>query len=307
MEAAFPQDRLSMNPFRFVSGQRPLPGPSAGGRQAGIFITHVLNHRIQAHFDRLRSETEAIIDWQLAYNPWTLSDLAAGRAEFEIDRTSVRVRQALNNGKLAMGYMDVVLFPLAKSANRKFVWILEYDVDFAGTWLDFFQQFSNNGADLLTTTLNTRRRDPRWTFWGSANGPCPKSRFTRAFMPIMRVSRRFIGTYEEALSTGEWSGHYEFLVPTIARVHGLRIEDIGGTGPFVPWRRRGRNYLNAAKDPHLSPGTFVWRPSMGAYFHEDDTAFTQRAMLYHPIKADVVDWEAQAPAALSEAIPCGEA
>lgn len=285
----------------FAAFQRPLLGPSAGSRQAGIFITHVLNDRIQAHFDRLRHETEEVIDWQLAYNPWTLSDLVAGRGEFEIDRTSGRVRQAMNKGNLSMGYMDIVLFPLAKSANREFVWILEYDVDFAGRWLDFFQQFSSNGVDLLATTLNTRRRDPRWTFWGSADGPCPKSRFTRAFMPIMRVSRRLIDVYEEALSTGEWSGHYEFLVPTIARVHGLRIEDIGGTGPFVPWRRRRRNYLNTAKDPHLGPGTFVWRPSMRAYFHEDHTAFMQRAMLYHPIKADVVEWEAEAPVALSEA------
>lgn len=291
-----------MNPFRFTAVKRPLLGPSAGGRQAGIFITHVLNDRIQAHFDRLRRETEAIIDWQFAYNPWTLSDLVAGRGDFEIDRTSVRVRQAVSSGNLSMGYMDIVLFPLAKSANREFVWVLEYDVDFAGRWLDFFQQFSNNGADLLATTLNTRRRDRRWTFWGTANGPCPKSLFTRAFMPIMRVSRRMIDVYQEALSTGEWGGHYEFLVPTIARVHGFRIEDIGGTGPFVPWRRRRRNYLNTAKDPHLGPGTFVWRPSMTAYFHEDHTAFNQQAMLYHPIKADVDEWEAEASVALPEAI-----
>ncbi|CDX17834.1 hypothetical protein MPLSOD_10435 [Mesorhizobium sp. SOD10] len=174
--------------------KRPWLGPSAGDRQAGIFITHVLNDRIRAHFDRLRHETEAIIDWQFAYNPWTLSDLVAGRGDFEIDRTSVRVRQAMSSGNLSMGYMDIVLFPLAKSANREFVWVLEYDVDFAGRWLDFFQQFSNNGADLLATTLNTRRRDRRWTFWGSANGPCPKSWFTRAFMPIMRVSRRLMST-----------------------------------------------------------------------------------------------------------------
>ena len=111
-----------------------------------------------------------------------------------------------------------------------------------------------------------------------------------------------IDVYQEALSTGEWSGHYEFLLPTIARAHGLRIEDIGGTGPFVPWRRRRRNYLNVAKDVLLSPGTFVWRPSMTAYFHEDDTAFTQRAMLYHPIKADVAEWETEASVAPSEAI-----
>lgn len=283
-----------MIPFRFATFQRPLPGPSASGRQAGIFVTHVLNHRIQAHFDRLRRETEEIIDWQFAYNPWTLSDLVAGRGEFEIDRTPARLRQAMDNGQLSMGYMDIVLFPLARSANREFVWVLEYDVDFAGRWLDFFQQFSNNGADLLATTLNTRRRDRRWTFWGTANGPCPKSLFTRAFMPIMRVSRRMIDVYQEALSTGEWSGHYEFLLPTIARAHGLRIEDIGGTGPFVPWRRRRRNYLNTAKDPHLAPGTFVWRPSMTAYFHEDHTAFKQQAMLYHPVKADVDEWEAEA-------------
>jgi len=302
MEAAFRQDRRSMNLFRFAAFQRPLLGVSAGGRPAGIFITHVLNDRIQAHFDRLRRETEEIIDWQLAYNPWTLSDLIAGRGEFKIDPASVRVRQAIDNGRLPMGYMDVVLFPLVKSANREFVWVLEYDVDFAGRWLDFFQQFSSNGADLLTTTLNTRRRDPRWAFWSTANGPCPKSRHTRGFLPIMRVSRRLVDTYEQALSTGEWSGHYEFLVPTIARVHGLRTEDIGGNGPFVPWRRRRRNYLNVAKDPYLSPGTFVWRPSMMAYFHEDDTAFTQRDMLYHPIKADVVEWQAEPPVALTEAI-----
>ncbi|TPN89443.1 hypothetical protein FJ988_00550 [Mesorhizobium sp. CU3] len=274
-----------------VFGQRLFRAP-ATGRPAGIFITHVLNDRIQAHFDRLCRETREIMDWRLVHNPWTLSDLVAGRGEVEIDESSARVRQAMKNERLQMGYMDIVLFPLARSANREFVWVLEYDVDFAGRWLDFFQQFSSNDADLLTTTINTRRRDPRWTFWDSANGPCRKSLFTRAFLPIMRVSRRLLDVYEEALSTGEWSGHYEFLVPTIARARGLRIEDIGGSGPFVPWRRRRRNYLNRAKDPYLSPGTFVWRPSMTAYFHEDDTAFTQRAMLYHPIKADVVEWRA---------------
>jgi hypothetical protein len=267
------------------------PGGTAHGRPAGIFITHVLNDRIRAHFDRLCIETRDIIDWQLVHNPWSLSDLIEGRAEFEIDEHSVRVKQARKLGRLSMGYMDIVLFPLMKATNRDFVWVMEYDVDFAGKWSDFFKQFSDNSADLLGTTINTRLRDWRWAHWSSAIGPCFKLGYLRSFLPIMRVSKRMVDVYEDALATGNWAGHYEFLVPTIARVHGLSLEDIGGAGPFVPKHRRNRNYLNMLRAPNLSPGTFVWRPSLEAYFHEDETAFTQQAMLYHPIKADVAEWD----------------
>jgi hypothetical protein len=122
--------------------------------------------------------------------------------------------------------------------------------------------------------------------WRKAVNPpyvSPRLR-TRAYLPILRVSRRFLKVYRRAVCTGEWEGHCEFLLPTIARTFDLSIEDIGGAGPFTPAPRIGRNYMNTANDVALSPGTFVCAPSTTTYFHETSHQFHRRDMLYHPDK-----------------------
>jgi hypothetical protein len=232
-----------------------------------------------------------LIDWKLIHNQLTISQLAEQKCE-EWAVRGPRLDDALQNGRLQMGYMDLVLLPLALRTTRSKVWLLEYDVDYSGHWATLFEQFRNNSADLLTTTVHSEAYDPSWAFWPTALHPANISSElkTRSFLPLCRVSRAFLHRYRDAVSTGEWRGHYEFLFPTIARAHRLSIEDIGGNGPFTPTERLNRNYENTGRG-HLSPGTFAFRPSRSFYFHEKPDQFERANMLFHPIKPSVEEWQ----------------
>lgn len=263
-------------------------------RPAGLFVTHVVNDRVVAHFERLRKQSRAFVLWRFIHNRATVQDLAERPSRGLKRMGPTRLSDALRHGRLQMGYMDVFLVPRALETKRRFVWICEYDVDFSGDWADFFRQFVGDRADLLTTTLNPQARDPAWAFWPGAINPAsvPETFRARSFLPLFRVSRRLLDAYCRALSTGDWRGNYEFLFPTIARDAGLTMEDIGGDGPFTAPTRYGANYENTPDHPHLTPGTFVWRPSRAGYFHEQPDAFERRDMLYHPVKPGIAEWRA---------------
>jgi hypothetical protein len=258
-------------------------------RPAGLFITHVCSDRISVHFSRLKQESGHLIDWQLIYHTKTLQELArdqAGRIP------KARLDQAISRGSFRMGYLDVVFVPLALEARRKFVWICEYDVDYSGNWANLFHQFADDSSDLLATTIELEAADPSWGYWSTAVQPSHVSATirTRSFLPLFRVSQRLLKAYWRAVSTGQWAGHCEFLVPTIARAHRLTIEDLGSHGSFTRTDRVGRNYINSPHDPYLVPGTFVFRPTMSAYFHEEPENFEHGEMLYHPVKPGVNEW-----------------
>lgn len=94
-------------------------------------------------------------------------------------------------------------------------------------------------------------------------------------MPASRRSRRFLETYRVEMARGEWSGHYEATMPSIAAYHRLKIADMLGVGRFA---LSGR----APVDSH----TYGFRPARSeAYFHEAPARFTRKGKLYHPIKA----------------------
>jgi hypothetical protein len=67
------------------------------------------------------------------------------------------------------------------------------------------------------------------------------------------------------------------LLPSVVERAGLRIEDFGGEGEFVPPGNENRFYCNDRFSSRLSPGTFVYRPVMTA-------AGSEPARLWHPVK-----------------------
>ena len=48
------------------------------------------------------------------------------------------------------GYLDTALLPCLRALRADHLWVMEYDVDFAGRWNDLFAPFADNDADLLT-------------------------------------------------------------------------------------------------------------------------------------------------------------
>ena len=253
----------------------------------GLFITTECTDRIRAHFERVRRQTEGLVDWRLVHNPCNHVDPVEPRLDppphevlFE------RLRQLDENGGLVPGHVDVLIMAAAWPLPHDHTWVMEFDVDYSGDWRTLFERFAANDADLLTTTLLPLADDPDWYFMDTALAPAcvdPACR-TRSFNPLMRMSRRFMEAYVAEVRDPGWQGHCEYLFPTIALHRGLKIEDMGGEGPFCPPERRGALYSNTPLHPHLIPGTFVYRPWRLDYFTERPQDFPKADWLYHPVK-----------------------
>jgi hypothetical protein len=184
-----------------------------------------------------------------------------------------------------MGNTDLVPMKFfLERPDYDYYWIIEYDVRFSGTWSELFTDLSSSNADLLCTTIQTWAENPNWAHWGTLTAvreDMPLKR-VKGFMPFCRLSRALMKACDERYRRG-WNGHYEVLWPTIARLAGLKLEDIGGNGGFTPFKRRGRYYQNTPSDWSQFPGTFVYRPSFA-----DSNLFGPQCrfpgMLWHPVK-----------------------
>ncbi len=263
---------------------------------AGIFLTHQRSPRIRRHFQRLVKESGHLITWHFVFNPDTG---ARPKAPFAYDDpTQVlagRYRAMVRNGGVQGGYLDTLLIPVLRALPADHLWVIEYDVDYAGRWDDLFGQFADNDSDLLTTTLMYRSEQPRWPHWQAAQAPSwvRDDRWVRSLNPLMRVSRRLLNTYAVAMADDDWQGHYEFTLATSALVSGARVEDLGGAGSFTPPDRVSRNYVGKVPSGQDEELTFAFRPVRQRYFHEAPEAFPRPEMVYHPVKPGVRAWTEQ--------------
>lgn len=165
-----------------------------------------------------------------------------------------------------------------------YYWFIEYDVDYSGNWLEFFDCFSSNTVDLLTTTLVTYSEFPEWGMWKSLTPP-PGHQFDdedklRGFFPVCRFSNRSLLYLKKCLSDG-WSGHPEALIATLYRANKFTIEDIGGEGSCVRPDNMNKHYTNDRFNEDLSPGSFVFRPKF-------NSVGQKKNMLWHPVKNDSI-------------------
>jgi hypothetical protein len=268
--------------------------------QAVILVTHIETGQIYKHFLRLKAECRDHLDAYLCVH-MSADRRAEPGHEAQVDfRLSASDEEAClparhaekiaRGGTIVPGFCDLTYMPALLSprlANYTHVWIVEYDVDYAGPWDRFFGPLAGSEADLIGTTFYPRQQSLDWMWWPIFEAPPAVSRasHTRSFVPIARFSRRMILQYEKAVRGGEWRGHVEALYPTIARHLGLTIEDLGGDGPFTPRSLVGRNYSNTPSSALLRPGTFTTPPANhAAYFHEAPEIFPVPGYLYHPVK-----------------------
>jgi hypothetical protein len=162
-------------------------------------------------------------------------------------------------------------------------WVMEYDVAFTGHWRRFFDAFEASEADLLTACVRRRADDPHWVNWPSLQGPFPaeelEAHATAALLPLFRVSNALAREMDAAYAAG-FGGHLEGTWSTLASLRGMRIEDIGGEGPFVAPGNLRRFYTaspSTAVQFYLAPGTFFAKPAMYRPGRRRDT-------LWHPVK-----------------------
>jgi hypothetical protein len=254
---------------------------------AGIFLTHHRYPRVRRHFERLVRESGHLVTWHFVYSGDTG---ARPRAPFAYpDPARVlpgRYRAMLLNGGVYGGFLDALFVPVLTALPADHLWLIEYDVDYAGSWDDLFSEFRDNDADLLTTTLMYKSEHPQWPHWKTAGTPSwvREDQLVRALNPLMRVSRRLLGTYAVAMADEHWRGTYEFLLSTVAVVSGARVEDLGNQGSFTPPERHLRIYTGKSPLGQPDDMTFRFRPARPRYFHEAPETFEKLNMVYHPVK-----------------------
>jgi hypothetical protein len=259
----------------------------------GIFLTHQRSARILRHFQRLVKESGHLITWHFVFSQDTG---ARPRAPFVYEDPAqvlaARYSAMVRHGGVQGGYLDTLMVPVLRALPADHAWVFEYDVDYAGNWEDLFEQFADNDADLLTTTLMYRAEQPQWSHWNWAKAPdwVREDQMVRSLNPLMRVSRRLLSTYAVAMADEHWQGHYEFTLPTSALVSGARIEDLGNQGSFTPAERRSQIYVGKSPAGRPEALTFGFRPVRDQYFHESPESFPTPGMVYHPVKPDVPTW-----------------
>jgi hypothetical protein len=264
---------------------------------AVMLVTHFFNEAIMALFERLRSQAPEGHDVFLAINvggeplsPPPGSE-ALGDALFLSNTSSL----------LALGYpekckpegwdgtgwtvvptnVDLIAVSFQQHhPGYDYYWGVEYDVHYEGDWGFLFRRFATSDADLLGTTLYRAADTPHKPMPPPlvlADGVQPATDdVVRGFFPIYRLSNRLLCAIDQEYRGG-CNGNSELTWGTIAKRHGLTIEDIGGNGSYVQPQNRDVFYFNTLWTISLSPGTFVFRPGLTRIPRRENT-------LWHPVK-----------------------
>lgn len=132
-------------------------------------------------------------------------------------------------------------FPLMKfwkeHPQYDYYWIVEDDVMFTGNWAVFFETFSNDKSDFISSYIRSYEDEPNWAWWSTIhsykeNENLNKNDLFASFNPIYRLSSKALICLDSELRKG-WIGHYEGLIPTILIKNHMAVRDIGGSGRYV--------------------------------------------------------------------------
>jgi hypothetical protein len=264
-----------------------------------VFVTHVWTPEIAQHYRRLKREAGQVLDVFLVYQqraddptiPSGMQPDLVVRFADSAQHFPLRYQEFLARPR-PWGYVDLVwitafLDPKLERYDR--FWLVEYDVDFSGDWSSFFAAAAGYEGDLLATRLRPLSADPEFGWASLFNQPSSADTDPLiAFMPISRVSRELLHHYCRLLEEPGWQGHFEMLLPSIARMAGFTVAEIGGHGAMTPPERRGLYYEGTHADLGNNRTTHGFRPPRGyKYFVASPKRFRERDRIYHPIKANL--------------------
>jgi Protein of unknown function (DUF3405) len=252
-----------------------------GSRTCVLLLTRSLDPVVLDVFDHLGAELGPQFDcWMLLDWPYDGTPPVGNRKHFKF---SQRTLQSLQYKPIVAtvipGGAHMPLFLFAReSSPYEFYWLVEYDVRFTGDWRQLVTAYGES-SDLVTCHLRFRNQQPDWGWWKTVSHPTRSRPNTevRSFNPIYRLSRDAVECLDAEYRAG-WSGHNEATIPTLLHANGLKLEEIGGRGPFVADSNRDRFYTPTVerKDGWLT-GSMRFRPGW-------ISADLKPGLLYHPVK-----------------------
>lgn len=155
-------------------------------------------------------------------------------------------------------------------------WLVEYDVEFTGTWNVLMDFYFDHPADFIASHIRHYYDHPEWYWWTHCNQVgYPLEQCLRAFHPVCRYSQAALSEVHRFQASGH-SAHSEVLIATCLYQAGYRLLDMGGHGAFVEQGGEDRFYIcNGMLN------TMNYRPP----FTEGEVANSPyHAKLYHPVK-----------------------
>ncbi len=152
------------------------------------------------------------------------------------------------------GVCDIPLLAWAAAHPHEHYWLIEYDVRYSGSWVDFFLR-DFGSADLVCHKLALPSDDPKWMWWSSLRSPRSVCRL-KTYCPLFRLSNRAVDVLRTARRSDDWGGHAETFLPTVTAAHGLQI---------------------ASYAPLTTPDSFRYRPPV--------QPTEGPPLLWHPVKS----------------------
>lgn len=155
-------------------------------------------------------------------------------------------------------------------------WLVEYDVEFTGTWNVLMDFYFDHPADFIASHICHYYDHPEWYWWTHCNQVgYPLEQCLRAFHPVCRYSQAALSEVHRYQASGH-SAHSEVLIPTCLYHAGYRLLDMGGHGAFVEQGGEDRFYIcNGMQN------TMNYRPP---FTEEEFRNSPYRDKLYHPVK-----------------------
>ncbi len=251
-----------------------------------LFVSHLINDDIVGRYRRLRTELPSDcydVVWLM-----TLSEGAEVICPDDVQMVPVRPHDLRELGYTPIANTLVpgschflpLRFYLDHSSYHHY-WFIEYDVEFTGCWRTLLNDCDTrlDDYDLLACHVEWfGTANHEWIWWHRDNNSnYPLETCIKGFLPICRYSNAALACLDRYLKDGH-SGHSEIMVTTCLYHHGLKIGDIGGTGPFTPYGYHNKFYV---KEAGVNNDTMRWRP---AFTKEEVRAVGTRNMLFHPIK-----------------------
>ena len=153
----------------------------------------------------------------------------------------------IEEGKLVPGSNHFPLLKFFKEHQEyDYYWMVEDDVRFSGDWKAFFDNFSDNHADFLSSIIESKKENPYWFWWSylkTSKENISEDKLLKSFNPIYRLSHQALACIDEHLRNG-WIGHHEILIPTLLACKGFQIEDFGGNGSYVVKEANRNNFYD---------------------------------------------------------------
>lgn len=256
-----------------------------------VFLTHMWDEVLARRFHRLRTESAPHADCFLLLQnddervvaQWKtrLAAMGASDALFTFNSFSLPsdlgIRYFGSERILCNTHFPLLLFSHAHPEYAYF-WQIEGDVEYRGSWGDFFAPYRDSEAALLAAHFHRWQDWPGWFWWPSFTGPPnvhPRTEeMFKTFMAVVRFSRAALACVEQFHREG-WMGHFEVIIPTALLRSGHQLEDLNV---------RKTCYIGWFQDPVALlalQSTVRCRPFISMQ------EFTQRgegALLFHPVK-----------------------